>query len=113
MTNPGLIDPLGAHPGRLTLRVTGALLFLTGMAAIVVGAIVFARAFLADTIDAMGHDGLVGVLVFGGGGILAVLGAALLSAGFAGSWTRYVATEAMSVVRDPAALFVDDDRPVE
>jgi hypothetical protein len=75
----GIVDHARA---RTTLRVLGLALLLVGVAGAVAGAVLFARGALADDIDAMGQNALVGVLLFGGGGFLAVLGVGALSAGF-------------------------------
>jgi hypothetical protein len=74
-----------------TLRVLGGVLLLLGIATAVVGAIVFMRGFMADDFDTMGRLALVGVLVFGCGGIVTGLGVSALGAGFAAR-ARYVET---------------------
>lgn len=121
MTNPGLTDRTAV---RTILRVLGALLLLAGGAGVIAGAVLFARGFLADDMDSMGRNALIGVLVFGGGGFLAVVGIGALSAGLLGEQSRYVATEALPAGTDAAAVLTDtegilgfgrpdDDRPIE
>jgi hypothetical protein len=121
MTNHGLTD---RSTVRTTLRVIGAFLFLVGVAGVVAGAVVFARGFLADDLDSMGRDALVGVIVFGVSGVVAVAGVSALSAGFLRDQTRYVATETLPVAGDSLSFLrdgdgilgvgpADDGRPVE
>ena len=107
MANPGPVDQATA---RTTLRVLGALLLLLGAAGIVGGAVLFARGFLADDLGDVGRNAVVGVVVFGGGGLLAGLGIAALGAGFRGSRRGYVAVRPL-IITDPAGLF--DDSPAE
>lgn len=120
MTNPGHTDQSKV---RNTLRLVGAFLFLLGVAGIVVGAVIFARGFLADDLDSMGRSALVGVGVFGVGGVLAVAGVSTLSAGFTRAQSQYVATEMLPMLGDstmsldPDGLLgstrADDRRPVD
>lgn len=107
MANP---SPGDRATARTTLRVLGALLLVLGAAGIVVGAVLFGRGFLADDLNDVGRDAVVGVLVFGGGGLLAGLGIAVLGAGFRGSRRRYVAVRPL-IITDPAGLF--DDSPAD
>jgi hypothetical protein len=87
-----------------TLRLLGCLLLLLGVATAAAGAIVFMRGFMADDFDTMGRLALVGVLVFGCGGIVTGLGVSALGAGFAGR-SRYV--ETTPVGRAPRGLADD------
>ena len=97
MTNPGPADHTRA---RRTLRVLGLVLLALGMAGVVAGGVLFARGALSDDIDSMGRNALVGIMLFGGGGVLAVAGVGVLSAGF--SRQGYVPAEGLSILRDPA-----------
>lgn len=105
MTNLGLVGRDGA---RSTLRAIGAVLLLLGVAGVVAGAAFFAKGALSDDMEAMGRFALVGIALFGGGGLLAVTGLGLLNAGLRG--TRYVSAETLPVVTDPTALFADEQR---
>ncbi|SFC60939.1 hypothetical protein SAMN04487968_108184 [Nocardioides terrae] len=103
MANVGLPAPAR---GRTTLRVVGVVLLLLGAAAVVAGAVLFGKGALSDDMDAMGRFALIGVLLFGGGGVLAIAGLGMVSAGFHS--TAYVPGE--TLVTDPTALFTDDRR---
>jgi hypothetical protein len=105
MTNPG---PTASTRSRVMLRLLGLGLVLLGATGIVAGAVLFGKGALSDDMAGMGRLALIGIGLFGGGGLLAVGGLAALSAGFRG--TRYVRAETLPVVTDPTALFADDPR---
>jgi hypothetical protein len=101
MTNLGLPAPTRR---RAALRIGGVLLLLLGAAGVVAGAVLFGKGALSDDMETMGRLALIGVLLFGCGGVLAVAGVGMVGAGFRS--TTYVRGE--TLVTDPAALFTDD-----
>jgi hypothetical protein len=105
MANSGSTDRTSVRKGLCAL---GVLLMLAGAGAVVAGAVVFARGSLADDMGELARSVLSGILLFGGGGLIAMAGMSAWHDGFR-SRRRYVATESMSLVDDPAELLSEDD----
>lgn len=99
--NPGLSSQGGT---RTVLRALGLLMAPAGVLLVIVG---FARFAGLGTDDWSGDGAPPGFLMFAGGGFLAVVGFALLNAGFMGAAARYGAGETMPVVKDSAAYLTD------
>ena len=100
--NPGLRQQSGV---RTALRVLGLVMAPVGVVLLVVGFYRFVT-FDSDTF----YDGTPpGFLMFALGGVLAVVGFGLLSAGFMGATARYSAGETMPVVKDSATYLSDGE----
>lgn len=84
-----------AHRGsRTTLRLVGGVLALAGAVIGVIGVVRFASEFG----DAGADSGPGSILMLGGGGMMLVVGLALLNAGTIGAQSRYVADETAPAV---------------
>lgn len=114
-TNPGLRGQAGV---RTVFRALGLVLAPLGVVLVALGFYRFV------TFDPSGWDAGPpdGFLMFAAGSLVAVVGFALLNAGFMGAAARYGAGETMPVVKDSAAYLSDgegvlgvgrtvDDRP--
>lgn len=99
--NPGLRSQSGT---RTVLRALGLLMAPVGVLLVVVG---FARFAGLGGAEWSGDGAPPGFLMFAGGGFVAVIGFALLNAGFMGVAARYGAGETMPVVKDSAAYLTD------
>ncbi|MDH2414544.1 hypothetical protein [Nocardioides sp. CER19] len=82
MTND---DPPERTPVRKGLCVLGVLLMLSGAAAMVGGAFVFTRGSLADDMASLARSVLAGILLFAGGGLIAMSGMSAWNDGFRGA----------------------------
>jgi hypothetical protein len=99
--NPGLRSQSGT---RTVLRALGLVMAPAGVLLVIVG---FARFAGVGGEDWSGDGAPPGFLMFAGGGLLGVIGFALLNAGFMGVAARYGAGETMPVVKDSAAYLTD------
>ena len=100
--NPGLRQQSGV---RTALRVLGLVMAPVGVVLVAVGFYRFVT-FDSSSFDSGPPDGF---LMFALGGIMAVVGFGLLSAGFMGATARYSAGETMPVVKDSAAYLSDGE----
>lgn len=99
--NPGLPSQGST---RTVLRALGLLMAPAGVLLVIVG---FARFAGLGGEEWSGEGAPPGFLMFAGGGFVAVIGFALLNAGFMGAAARYGAGETMPVVKDSAAYLTD------
>lgn len=100
--NPGLRQQSGV---RTVLRILGLVMAPLGVVLVAVGFYRFVT-YDSSTFDSGPPDGF---LMFALGGIMAVVGFGLLSAGFMGATARYSAGETMPVVRDSASYLSDGE----